>query len=39
MQDMGYHKKFSEVDVSPQAGFTGEFVELIEGHIYSVLHA
>ena len=34
MQDMGYHKKFSEVDVSPQAGFTGEFVELIEGHIY-----
>ncbi len=29
MQDMGYHKKFSEVDVSPQAGFTGEFVELI----------
>ena len=34
MQDMGYHDKFSEVDVSPQAGFTGEFVELIEGHIY-----
>ena len=26
MQDMGYHDKFSEVDVSPQAGFTGEFV-------------
>ncbi len=34
MQDIGYHDKFSEVDVSPQAGFTSEFVELIERHIY-----
>ena len=34
MQDMGYHESFGEVDVSPQAGFTEKYVELIAGHIY-----
>ena len=34
MQDMGYHEGFDEVDVSPFLGFTTEFVELIEGHVY-----
>jgi hypothetical protein len=36
MQDMGYHDGFDEVDVSPVRGFTTEFVELIEGHIYTI---
>ena len=34
MQDMGYHESSEEVDVSPPRGFTIEFVELIEGHVY-----
>ena len=34
MQDMGYHEAFDEVNVSPFLGFTTEFVELIEGHVY-----
>ena len=34
MQDMGYHENFREVDVSPRAGFTEKYVELIAGHIY-----
>ena len=33
MQDMGYRKKFHEIDVSPSLGFTVEFVELIAGHV------
>ncbi len=37
MQDMGYHEYFDEVDVSPVRGFTTEFVELIEGHVYILL--
>ena len=37
MQDMGYHEYFDEVDVSPVRGFTTEFVELIEGHVYALL--
>ena len=37
MQDMGYHEYFDEVDVSPVRGFTTEFVELIEGHVYVLL--
>ena len=37
MQDMGYHEYFDEVDVSPVQGFTTEFVELIEGHVYTLL--
>ena len=37
MQDMGYHEYFDEVDVSPVRGFTTEFVELIEGHVYTLL--
>jgi hypothetical protein len=34
MQDMGYHESSDEIDMSPPAGFTIEFVELIEGHVY-----
>ena len=37
MQDMGYHEYFDEVDVSPLRGFTTQFVELIEGHVYVLL--
>ena len=37
MQDMGYHEYFDEIDVSPVRGFTTEFVELIEGHVYTLL--
>ena len=37
MQDMGYHEYFDEVDVSPVRGFTTEFVELIAGHVYTLL--
>ena len=37
MQDMGYHEYFDEVDVSPVRGFTTEFVELIQGHVYILL--
>ena len=37
MQDMGYHEYFDEVDVSPVRGFTTQFVELIEGHVYTLL--
>lgn len=37
MQDMGYHEYFDEIDVSPVRGFTTEFVELIEGHVYALL--
>ena len=37
MQDMGYHDYFDEVDISPVQGFTTEFVELIEGHVYTLL--
>jgi len=37
MQDMGYREYFDEVDVSPVRGFTTEFVELIEGHVYILL--
>jgi len=36
MQDMGYHDSFDELDVSPELGFTTEFVELIDGHIYAL---
>ena len=36
MQDMGYHDRFDEVDISPVRGFTTEFVELIEGHVYTL---
>ena len=34
MQDMGYHESFDAVDASPARGFTTEFVELLEGHVY-----
>ena len=34
IQDMGYHEDFDAVDISPVNGFIGEFVELVEGHIY-----
>ncbi len=37
MQDMGYHEYFDEVDISPVRGFTTDFVELIEGHVYVLL--
>ena len=37
MQDMGYHEYFDEVDVSPVRGFTTQFVELIAGHVYTLL--
>ncbi len=37
LQDMGYHEYFDEVDVSPVRGFTTEFVELIAGHVYTLL--
>ena len=37
MQDMGYHEYFDDVDVSPVRGFTTQFVELIEGHVYALL--
>ena len=36
MQDMGYHDRFDEIDVSPDLGFTIDFVELIEGHVYTL---
>ncbi|MCZ6676949.1 MAG: hypothetical protein O7E52_06840 [Candidatus Poribacteria bacterium] len=36
MQDMGYHDRFDEIDVSPDLGFTTDFVELIEGHVYTL---
>ena len=34
---MGYHEYFDEIDISPVRGFTTEFVELIEGHVYVLL--
>ena len=37
MQDMGYHEYFDEVDVAPVRGFVTEFIELIEGHVYTLL--
>jgi len=37
MQDMGYRRYMSDLDVSPEypLGFTTLFVELIEGHVYA----
>lgn len=35
MQDMGYHEYMSDVDESPERGFTTLIVELIEGHVYT----
>ena len=37
MQDMGYHEYFDEVDVSPVRGFVTGFIELIGGHVYTLL--
>ena len=37
MQDMGYHEYFDEVDISPVRGFVTEFIEIIEGHVYTLL--
>ena len=36
MQDMGFHEKMDDLDMSPEQGFTSLFVELIEGHIYAL---
>lgn len=37
MQDMGYHEYFDEIDVSPVRGFVTDFIELIGGHVYTLL--
>ncbi len=34
MQDVGYHETFDGVDFAPELGYTEEFVELFEGHVY-----
>ncbi|RKU14308.1 hypothetical protein C6501_08305 [Candidatus Poribacteria bacterium] len=34
MQDFGYHEGFDDVDFAPESGYTTEFIELFEGHIY-----
>ncbi len=39
MQDLGYHENFDSVDVVPEFGYTTEFIELFEGHIYAIYTA
>ena len=34
MQDVGYHETFDGVDFAPKSGYTPDFVELFEGHVY-----
>lgn len=35
MQDLGYHENFDAIDVVPEFGYTTQFIELFEGHIYA----
>lgn len=39
MQDLGYHEGFDDVDFAPEFGYTTEFIELFEGHIYAIYTA
>jgi len=34
MQDVGYHASLDEVDIAPEAGYVGDIIEVIQGHVY-----
>jgi hypothetical protein len=35
MQDVGYHESWDDLDIAPEAGYVGDIIEILEGHVYA----